>query len=477
VQCYAYDSLFLSHDGVAVASGTDTNAGRPLASRLTLLLVAVVFAANVYRAATEGITIDEAYTYNHFVSPPFWKVMTSYDGNHHVLNSLLAKLTCNLFGVSELALRMPSLAGGLIYLLAARAVVLFVFGTEWAIAAFALVSLNPFVMDYLSAARGYGLALGFWMSALWFFLRHGSLQDQWRRAGISLGLTLASNLTFLLPVAALGGAALVEAGAKHFAPFVKRVIVPAVLVAVGFCALPLSRAHPDQFYYSVPLMRTAADSFMKLSLQRTTPYFSWMFQATVSLGIVVLAGSAAGMVAIVRKGVRSALDRLILLNGGAMAVCFLVTWLAHITLGFGYPFTRTGIYWPVMLALGGAGLVERFVRFGALRWTALVLAALIVVQFVREFDPRYYGEWKFDAGSKRIAAFLLKEYGRGKVRIAVNQNLSHSLVYYRNRNGALWDLFLEPGDRGDVYVLLPEEYRADLKLLYRDPVSGAVIMR
>lgn len=457
---------------VTVASDTHAKGVRPLASRLTLLLLAVVFMANVYRAATQGITIDEAYTYTRFVAPPLWKVMTTYDGNHHVLNSLLAKLTCGIFGVSELTLRMPSLAGGLIYLFAARAIVFSVFGTEWAIAGFSLLSLNPFVLDYLIAARGYGLALGFWMTALLFFLRY-----RWLRAGVSAGLALASNLTLLLPVAALGGMALVESQPKHFGRFVKRVIAPAWLLAVAFWAMPLSRATPDQFYYSTPLMRTAVTSFINLSLGRITPDVMWVIRAAVSLGILVLAGSAAACIAILRSRQRSGLDRLILMNGGAMVVCFTATWLAHVTLGLGYPFTRTGVYWPVMLSLGGAALVERFVRFRALRWTALLLAALCSVQFVREFDPRYFDEWKFDAGSKRIAAFLLKEYGRGKVRVAVDQNLSHSLLFYRNRNGALWDLAIEPGDAGDVYVLLPDHYRTDLKLLYRDPVSQAVIMR
>ena len=457
---------------VIVASDTQEKGVRLLASRSTLLLLALVFAANAYRAATQGITIDEAYTYTHFVSPPLWKVMTTYDGNHHVLNSLLAKLTCALFGVSEFTLRMPSLAGGLLYLLAARAIVLSVFGTEWAIAAFGLLSLNPFVLDYSIAARGYGLALGFWMSALWFFL-----QCQWPRAGISLGLALASNLTFLLPVAALGGMALVEIQPKHFGRFVRLVIVPALLLAAGFWAMPLSRATPDQFYYSVPLMRTAVTSFINLSLGRIERDVLWVIRACVSLGILVLAGSLAACIAVVRNRRRSGLERLILLNGGAMLACFAMTWLAHIAFGFGYPFTRTGVYWPVMLSLAGVALVERFVRFRVLRWSALLLAALCIGQFVREFDPRSFDEWKFDAGSKRIARFLLKEYGRGKVRVAVDQNLSHSLLFYRNRSGALWDLAIEPGDTGQVYVLLPDHYRTDLKLLYRDSVSEAVIMR
>ena len=64
-----------------------------LSARLTWLLLGGVFAVNIYRAATQGVTIDEAFTYQHFVAPPLAQVMTSYDVNHHVLNSLLAAVT------------------------------------------------------------------------------------------------------------------------------------------------------------------------------------------------------------------------------------------------------------------------------------------------------------------------------------------------------------------------------------------------
>ena len=69
---------------------------------------------NVYRAATQSVTIDEAFTYNAFLAGPVDDLFTKYDANHHILNSLLAKLSISLLGLSELTLRLPSLLGGLL---------------------------------------------------------------------------------------------------------------------------------------------------------------------------------------------------------------------------------------------------------------------------------------------------------------------------------------------------------------------------
>jgi hypothetical protein len=439
-----------------------------------LLLLAAVFAVNIYRAATQGITVDEAFTYQHFVAPPFSQVMTSYDVNHHVLNSLLAKFTTSLFGLSDLTLRMPSLLGGLIYLVAVRAIVLQVFSAEWALAAFALLSLNPFVLDYLSAARGYSLALGFLLSALWFLLR-----SRWYSAGICFGLAAGANLSFLYPIGGLlAMVAAVDTTKKNIGVLLERVVVPLVVLPFVLYVVPVSRANPEQFAFSSPTLLYSFRYLVKLTFARNqVPFTSWMLVGTETLGLLVLAGSALAWIVIQRNKPRTLLDRLILLNGGGMLLCLVVTWLAHVAVGAGYPYSRTAVYWPVMLTLGGVALVDRFVRLGVLRWPAWALAAFCLAGFLYEFETGYYEEWRFDAASKRIAGLILEQGGPGPVRIACSGMLQHSLRYYRNLNHAQWEIVEDPHAEGDFHVLLREDYRPDLKLLYRDPVAGSVVMR
>ena len=91
---------------------------REIPTTLAVLVLAVVFAANVYRARTQSFTADEAVTYNNYVSAPLRATLTDFDANNHVLNTLLEKVSAALFGASEFTLRLPSLAGGALYLAA-----------------------------------------------------------------------------------------------------------------------------------------------------------------------------------------------------------------------------------------------------------------------------------------------------------------------------------------------------------------------
>ena len=446
-----------------------------LSARLTGLLLAAVFAINIYRAATQGITVDEAFTYQNFVAPPLSQVMTTYDVNHHVLYSLLAKITTSLFGLSALTLRMPSLLGGLIYLVAGRVMVLRVFSPAWSLMAFALLSLNPFVLDYLSAARGYGMALGFLMWALWFLLHRS-----WYRAGICLGLTACANLSFLYPIAGfLGAMALVDATKKNIGLLLERVAVPLVVLPFVLYVVPVSHADVKQFEFTLPTLLESFQGFIELTFGRKYAAFTpWAALAAEILGIGVLAAGAVAFAAVLRNKPWTLLDRLILLNSGGMILCLAATWLAHVSIRAGYPYTRTGVYWPVLLTLGGVALIDRFGRLPVLRWPAWALAFLCLAGFLYEFEVGYYGEWKFDAGSKRIADLILRMGDHRPVRIACDGLLSHGLNFYGNFiNHAQWDVVADPKADGDFHVLLPDDFRPDLTLIYRDPVSNAVVMK
>jgi hypothetical protein len=130
-----------------------------------------------------------------------------------------------------------------------------------------------------------------------------------------------------------------------------------------------------------------------------------------------------------------------------------------------------------MLTLGGVGLVDRFANRPLLRRPAWILAALCLAAFVAEFEVRYYEEWRFDAGSKRIAGMILARAGTGPIRIACSSHLKHSLNFYSHQFHARWEIVEDPQQAGDFHVLLKEHYRPELKLLYRDPVAESVLMQ
>ena len=145
---------------------------RRFADALGIALVIALLGVNVWRAATQPVTHDEAMTWRDYVAGPWSDFFGRYEANHHVLHTLLCRISVGLFGSSELALRVGGLAAGLLYLVAVRALCRRLFAAPaLALTMQALLSLNPFVLDYLSLARGYGLALGLQVAALLPLLR------------------------------------------------------------------------------------------------------------------------------------------------------------------------------------------------------------------------------------------------------------------------------------------------------------------
>ncbi len=123
--------------------------------RIAILLLLAVFSVNVYRAWTQSVTIDEAFAYNRFLSGSWSKLIGPYDASNHVLYSILAKTCITLFGLTEFTLRIPSLLGGLLYLVAVFRLSRRLLGEGWLrLFSVAMLSLNPHLMDFMSAAPG-----------------------------------------------------------------------------------------------------------------------------------------------------------------------------------------------------------------------------------------------------------------------------------------------------------------------------------
>ena len=134
---------------------------RLAAKQLSIFLLCAVFLLCLYRAATQSFTIDESFTFLHYVNVSFSQAIAEYSANNHVLQSLLMRVFRRLLGRSELVMRLPTLIGCVLYLTAVYGITSASIRNGWLrLLALAVMTLNPLVLDLLVAARGYALALG-----------------------------------------------------------------------------------------------------------------------------------------------------------------------------------------------------------------------------------------------------------------------------------------------------------------------------
>jgi len=483
-------------------------------SVLGMAMIAAVFAVNVYRAAHQSITADEAFTWDLYITNPLNWIFVVYDANNHVLHTLLCRLSVQLLGLSELTMRLPSLAGGLLYLAFVYKLCRLLFVNFWTfLLAMAALTLNPFLMDYLSAARGYGMALGFLTAALYLVLRffddgpEAANPNRATVAAVLLGLAISANLVFLFPAIAVAititPLRIIGAPARAWSRIllwaIGRFWLPLAAPAVLFLAMPLAHAKKDAFYYGGNSLLETTLSVVQQSFFH--PDNAWRADTTPAIIIrsidvigrwVVPAILALVFAALIPVGLRwwrardfhalSVLDRAYVVIALVLAISLGLLMAAHSFVGMAYPLDRTAIYLVAMFTLACMLLIA-YGRNTPIRLLASVPAILALAMFLRGFTTSYYYVWRYDAGTKRIFHLLEghPRFNPGKpMRVGADWRFDPSLNFYRQMYHADWlakVLRDPPPEAGgfDYYVLLPEDEESTRKLglrvIYRDPIS------
>jgi len=469
----------------------------------------------VHRALVQSITLDEANTFRYWVapeSPTHWVP----HANNHVLNSMLIRLFVWLFGLSHLTVRTPALLGGVLYILAiygfctllCRDLVLM-----WAL--FVCFVYNPFIMDYLVAARGYGLALGFLSLAVYLFARalvrlekpsERDILNYATAISASVALSFCANFSFAYANAFLLAALLAWAcleqrkrGVIAYARLALAGTFPASLVVFALTGSVLAGFRRDQLIWGVhSLTQTWGDiyeaSFAELNQYLVNPLLADFLRAFQPL-IVPVAASVVIVylvLLLLTLQLRHIYTRSRLLLAGCLAGVLVLTLLAHWLqfklLKIPLPFERTSLFLvPLLTAIVGAvlsvapsSLMER-----AARGLGVAVLCITSLYFIGALRDSYFREWRICADVKAAFPVILDLCRRAGVReVASDLNYPASLNFYRVLYKVNDLIFpdLEKIPSGKPIYVLPEYQYADfirrdgLQVAYHGSVSDLVIV-
>ena len=481
-----------------------------LPRRASLALLACVFAFTLYRAKTQSFTVDEAFVFLRFVDVPWADFFGSYDAANHVLHTLLMRVSRAALGSSELVLRLPSLLGCVLYLWAVERLTSRTFGPTWLQPfSVAALTLNPLVLDYLCAARGYGLALALCMWAMLFLTRYLTTDPypkQLRRAGIFAGLSIAANLTFIVPITALGMVTLIASAAKGWRRIWlvgERFGGPAIVVAFLFVILPLAKASGSNFYIGVPTLEESAAILWYTSILHTPERSLGQFLEPAAVrntvlvtALVVTVGAGLWSLGKLWRGNVSTPVALLALSGGVTGTAVLLVVALHRWAGVPYPYERTGLYFIPMLT-SALLIVFSLVPVAAVRAVGFAAVAVMLLVYVSQLEPRYFAEWRFDARTRELmravrndaaAAGLVTPHFDPDVplfTVGSSMWLEPAANYYRRR---LRLFSMRPVERGALharrfryYLLLPEDFglveKLNLSVLLRDNFAGVLLAK
>ncbi|HEX7553630.1 MAG TPA: glycosyltransferase family 39 protein, partial [Geothrix sp.] len=315
--------------------------------------LAALFAVNLCRAMTQSVTPGEAWNYHRFIGPSWAEALAHFDVNNHVLNTLLVRISTATFHLTELSLRLPSLLAGVLYLWVVFRMARRCFGDGLAfLTVIGLLTLNPLVVDALSEARGYGMALAAWMWALDLILEseQSFSHAKFNLIGICLVLSVAATLAFAAPACALlvvfllwskssGGADGVPSGSACQPGTLALTFFLTIFVLL---AIPLNHADWKTLGIGATSLRQTINELTAQSLGTSLKAIGAIARVALALGAV------AGVIASVRYWRRRS-GALLALTGATLGLTLVLLLAAHRWLHT--PFPQQGAVYLIPLTV------------------------------------------------------------------------------------------------------------------------------
>ena len=354
----------------------------------------------------------------------------TFDAANHVLYSIVAKVSISLFGDSEFALRLPSVAAGFFLMLGVGRILEHVESRPARWLAFAAIGLHPLLLDFSVAARGYGMSLAFLAWAI-----SASMNERPSLAALLLGFAVSANFTAAFAAVGLIAATflLSEGSWKRRLGSMVGMSLLAALPVLATCAGILPLLSGERFYAGYPALSDSVLNLIGTSIymaRRAGLFGTFAAAQFIEFGFLHAVGLFLAISALLawRRGARQDLIPVLTLALAGIAVL-----VAHYLKGMYYPVDRTGLWLVLLFSLAwalAAGNMKNRLPLAV----NLALAAAFAIQFATQFETDYFAVWRYDRSMKEIAHRMENEIrGKPPGSISIGANWIHqpSLEYYR----------------------------------------------
>lgn len=406
----------------------------PLESSLFLVLFVAIWVYLFVRAYTVFFVHDEIVTFWSYVI--HWNPIPGngyVDANNHFLLSLIAGGLTRLFqSESIFIVRLGSVLAFPIYFWSAyRLKVLF--RGKWNFIAFLLLLVTtPFLIDFFSLARGYGLALAFLMFSLQQTIAYVREGKKWALFGACVGWLLAVYASLILLPFALAGVGLLV-----LAVWSKRVylgLIPLVIVLCGlgyFVNYSFLLKELGKLYYG------GSEGFFENTIHTLT-FFLWNLKS-MWLDVVLTIGAIFILFVTIRRfwiSKRIGQPELVIPLFFILAVMSIL--LQHWVLGVNYPEDRAASYLVVFFFGALMICIDLFTRQA---YWGMGISAFSAVFFSVTMNITHSVNFKHEHLDEELVALIPEQVQGAPPTVAGRWNMENELtrrlelplrVYQRN---------------------------------------------
>lgn len=396
---------------------------------IALSLPAIVYV--VYRAMVLDFNYDECWTFLGYAQASIYDVLvnTYPAANNHVLHSLLMKLSAKLFGDAPFALRIPVVLAFFAYILV---VIKMVLETPklFRLPVFLGLIYQPYLLDYFSMARGYGIALAALLFAVFVLFRFTSSAksiDLWKGSG-ALIIASWSNFAFLLPsVAWWGIAALIVFKLElPWQSFFKSFLSFIATALVLFTAPIMQLIEANELYYGANHFFTGT---LQSVLARIVYQIDIGFLPTMGFSMLLL----VLLLITIHSWLKSKKPDLAIIGFSILILSFVGNIIQRQLTGAPYLIDRTALFSIPLLFLA-VPLLYNNLHPALSKVFNVALTALILMNMWQAFNGSYFLDFKPYADTEnamRKIKALTGDARAGEVVIGKSTYMNATINYYK----------------------------------------------
>ena len=421
---------------------------------LSLIVFTCLLIYIIQKAINYPITHDEAGTifqYVDFKEYTLWNIMFWYHplGNNHILNTLLTKLSIEIFGMKIWSLRLPNILSFCIFFYYVYQIVKSQFTNNYLrLAAILLLCCHPFMLDFFALCRGYGMSIAFFMGMIYYlfsFITSKSLKDQ---VYAMLMGCLASYANFtMLNVFVCVYAILMFLNSYHIykkqLQQKKHIVLSTCILILFFALIIVPIIHlknagefqwggADNFYYSTIFNVLQNDIYDHYVFKGKTVQ-TYVYVLIILIFIPFLIQSIQLLLN------RKISQKVYFFSGVLLCLTIVSSILQHQFLGSAYLTNRTAIQFIPLLfvpAVLGFYWIEKLPKFSII-FISFCISVITIYHVYKTYNTTCPREWWYELHNKEVIALIEKENLQqpGKVKLGCFWHFAPSINIYITRFG------------------------------------------
>jgi hypothetical protein len=414
---------------------------------LFVILGISLFVYIFVRAQHLSITHDESLSFT-IISGDSSYIKSA---NNHILNTKLMKISSSMFGNNELALRLPNVLSFILYLFSGFFILKTIKNKLVFYLGFALLYLNPFLIDYFSLARGYGLSIAFMLASILFLLKQNYKVISGSKFSVNLFFSMAfaalamwANFNLInFFIAVLVAHTLVLFYTFKVSNFDSNLVKLSFTIIVIFCLVNLVYAvntlfklnDLKQLYYGEDHFFDSIKTIIHFSFYRSI-YPDWISSVLSSFFFVFI------IVTILSIVVKDSLKTNLAIIGLLVVLIIISLYIENKLFYTKFPSDRTALYLVPLIALFFCFTLEHFIEHYSIKKlvylpTIILICFFIVFNFFRALNFEYSKSYFYDCSSKNAMKTIELLTENSKKNLTISNNWIHEPIinyYIKTKN-------------------------------------------